>query len=160
MNPKKTRQPIRSGALTVIMTCVLILLAVLALLSLVSAHADLALASRQLVFAQQNAVSERVGQEWLAGMDDYLRAGGNMPGDTQEEGNRYSTSIQFSENQYLNIRAEANEEGKLTILKWEIETTPMTESSELPEGVEPMPEPGADILDTLPDSTVSGSGLA
>ena len=43
MNVRKPRQPIRSGALTIVITCVLILLAVLSLLSLVSAQTDKAL---------------------------------------------------------------------------------------------------------------------
>ena len=66
MNVKKPRQPVRSGALTIVITCVLILLAVLSLLSLVSAQTDKALSDRQMAYAQQNAMSERAGQEWLA----------------------------------------------------------------------------------------------
>ena len=98
MNVKKPRQPIRSGALTIVITCVLILLAVLSLLSLVSAQTDKALADRQMVFAQQNAMSERAGQEWLAQMDDHLRGGEPLPYGTTQDGNAYSPTISFSRN--------------------------------------------------------------
>ncbi len=161
MNPKKPRQPVRSGALTIVITCVLILLAVLALLSLVSAQADRALADRQTVFAQQNAISERTGQEWLASMDEYLRGGGELPYDTQEDGSKYSTSIQFSDNQFLNIEAEANSDNLLTVTKWEIITVAQTEyTGALPDQAQPLTEDQDGYIDILPETTVEGTGLA
>lgn len=161
MNGKKPRQPVRSGALTIVITCVLILLAVLSLLSLVSAQTDKTLSDRQLAFAQQDAMSERAGQEWLAAMDDYLRGGGFLPEDTMEDGNIYSTTIRFSENQYLHIAAEADSGQLLHVTKWEIETVAETESTELlPEGAQPLTEDEDGYVNTLPDKTVEGTGLA
>ena len=161
MNVKKPRQPVRSGALTIVITCVMILLAVLALLSLVGAQTDKALADRQMVFAQQNAMSERAGQEWLAMMDDYLRQGGYLPSDTVQEGDTYSTTIQFSMNQFLHITAEADSDGMLHLTKWDIETVAETESSEpLPEGATPITEDENGYIDILPETTVEGTGLA
>ncbi len=161
MNPKKPRQPVRSGTLTIVITCVLILLAVLSLLSLVSAQADKALADRQTVFAQQNAISERIGQEWLASMDEYLRGGGSLPYGTQENGNTYTTSIQFSENQFLNIEAEADSDDMLSVTKWEIVTVAQTEyANPIPEGAQPLTEDADGYLDILPETTVEGTGLA
>ncbi len=161
MNPKKPRQPVRSGTLTIVITCVLILLAVLSLLSLVSAQADKALSDRQTVFAQQNAISERMGQEWLASMDEYLRGGGSLPYGTQENGNTYSTSIQFSENQFLNIEAEADSDDMLSVTKWQIITVAQTEyTNPIPEGAQPLTEDADGYLDILPETTVEGTGLA
>ena len=161
MNVKKPRQPVRSGALTIVITCVLILLAVLALLSLVSAQTDKALSDRQMAFAQQNAMSERAGQEWLASMDDYLRGGALLPDDTIQDGNRYSTTIKFSMNQYLHITAEADDDLMLHVTKWDIETVAETESSEaLPEGVQLLTEDDNGYINTLPENTVEGTGLA
>ncbi len=161
MNVKKPRQPVRSGALTIVITCVLILLAVLSLLSLVSAQADRALADRQLVFAQQNAMSERAGQEWLASMDEYLRGGGYLPYNTQEDGNTYTTSIQFSSNQFLYIEAEADSNHMLTVTKWEVSTVAETEfSNVLPEGAQPLTEDSDGYVNTLPETSVEGTGLA
>jgi hypothetical protein len=161
MNVKKPRQPVRSGALTIVITCVLILLAVLSLLSLVSAQTDKALSDRQMAFAQQDAMSERVGQEWLASMDDYLRGGAYLPENTQVDGNTYSTTIRFSMNQYLHICAEADSEAMLHVTKWDIETVAETESTEaLPAGAQPLTEDENGYVNTLPDSTVEGTGLA
>lgn len=161
MNVKKPRQPVRSGALTIVITCVLILLAVLALLSLVSAQTDKALADRQMAFAQQNAMSERAGQEWLAQMDDYLRGGSWFPNDTQQDGNVYSTTIRFSMNQYLHIAAEADSDNMLHVIKWDIETVAETESTEMiPEGAQLLTEDENGYIDTLPETSVEGTGLA
>ena len=161
MNVKKPRQPIRSGALTIVITCVLILLAVLSLLSLVSAQTDKALADRQMVFAQQNAMSERAGQEWLAQMDDHLRGGEPLPYGTTQDGNAYSTTISFSMNQNLHITAEADSDGMLTVTKWEIETVAETEYSDaLPEGAQPLTEDENGYLNTLPETSVEGTGRA
>jgi len=159
MNGKR-RQPIRSGTLTILITCVLILLAVLALLSLTTAHADEALASRQMVYAQQNALSERVGQEWLAAMDEYLRAGGILPDGTKKDGDQYSVSLLFAEDETLDIAAKADKGGKLRILKWEITVIRETESTYFPDGVEPVTEPSNGIYDLLPETSAEGSGLA
>lgn len=161
MNVKKPRQPVRSGALTIVITCVLILLAVLALLSLVSAQTDKALSDRQMAYAQQNAMSERAGQEWLASMDDYLRGGAFLPPDTVQEGNVYSTTIKFSMNQYLHIAVEADSDLMLHVTKWDIETVAETESTEaLPEGAQLLTEDENGYIDTLPETTVEGTGLA
>ena len=161
MNVKKPRQPVRSGALTIVITCVLILLAVLALLSLVSAQTDKALSDRQMAYAQQNAMSERAGQEWLASMDDYLRGGAFLPPDTVQEGNVYSTTIKFSMNQYLHIAAEADSDLMLHVTKWDIVTVAEKESTEaLPEGAQLLTEDENGYIDTLPETTVEGTGLA
>ncbi len=158
---RKPRQPIRSGSLTIVITCVLILLAVLALLSLVSAQTDRTLADRQLVYAQENAMSERSGQEWLAMMDEYLRGGGALPYGTQEDGDSYSTTIQFSSNQYLYIEAEKDSDNMLSVTKWEVETVVQTESANtLPEGAQPLTEDEDGFVNTLPETSMEGTGLA
>lgn len=162
MKREKSRQPIRSGALTIVIACVMILLAVLALLSLVTAHADNTLADRQVLFAQQNAMAERAGQEWLAQMDDYLRADGDLPYDTKEDGNKYSAELYFAENSYLYVEAESTDgsEGlNLKVTKWDICSVPQTESV-LPEGVTPVTEGADGTYDILPETTVTGQGTA
>ena len=133
----------------------------LALLSLVGAQTDKALADRQMVFAQQNAMSERAGQEWLASMDDHLRGGAPLPADTQQDGDVYTTTIRFSMNQYLHITAEADSDGMLTVTKWDIETVAEKEYSDvLPEGAQKLTEDEDGYLNTLPETSVEGTGLA
>lgn len=159
MNAEKRRQPVRSGVLTVIIACVMIFLAVLSLLSLTSAHSDAALARRQLLYAQENAMAERTGQEWLAVMDDYLRADGDLPYGTTEDENTYSTTIRFSDNRDLMIRAEADQDGKLTITKWKIETAAETESLSA-ENQQLLTEDEDGYINILPASKAEGTGFA
>jgi len=157
---KNARQPVRSGTFTIVITCVMLLLAVLSLLSLTTARADQALAKRQLQFAQQNALSERVGQEWLSAMDDYLRAGGSLPYDTEQAGDTYSVSRMFAQNEYLDITATADSEGRLTVTKWDIRVTSEAAELYIPDGVTMETENEDGTYDILPDTEVTGTGLA
>ena len=60
-----SHRPVRSGALTLLFTVVLLCLAVLAVLSLATARADEALAKKSLDRLAQEAAAEQAGQEWL-----------------------------------------------------------------------------------------------
>ena len=64
-----SHRPVRSGALTLLFTVVLLCLAVLAVLSLATARADEALAKKSLDRLAQEAAAEQAGQEWLAALD-------------------------------------------------------------------------------------------
>ena len=106
-------------------------------------------------------MSERAGQEWLASMDDYLRGGAFLPENTVQNGNEYSTTIRFSMNQYLHISATADDDLMLHVTKWDIETVAETESTEaLPEDAQLLTEDENGYIDTLPENTVEGTGLA
>ncbi|HCI74602.1 MAG TPA: hypothetical protein DHV42_08725 [Lachnospiraceae bacterium] len=64
-------------------------------------------------------------------------------------------------NQYLHITAEADKDGMLSVKKWEIETVAETEYSDvLPEGAQPLTEDANGYLNTLPETSVEGTGLA
>lgn len=150
------RQPIRSGALTVVIACVMILLAVLALLSLVTAHADDLLADRQVVFAQENGTAERAGQEWLASMDDYLRGMGDLPEDTSVDGDVYSADLYYAGSSWLSVSATVDWSGdqpKMTVTKWEMKTGQADSGESQTESTEV-------ITDILPETTVSGEGVS
>jgi hypothetical protein len=156
---KKIRQPIRSGTLTIVIACVMILLSVLSMLSLTTAEADLALAERQVVFAQQSAQGERAGQEWLAEMDDYLRGAGVLPEETTEDGDTYSARINIADGFFLDVSAERNN-GHLMISKWELSVDQSSFSS-LPEDVEPLTESAGGGYDILPEtSSPVGAGVS
>ena len=78
-----SHRPVRSGALTLLFTVVLLCLAVLAVLSLATAQADAALAQKRLDRLAQ-AAAERAGQEWLAALD--AADPGTLPADTVSTG--------------------------------------------------------------------------
>jgi len=153
---KKQRQPMRSGTLTLLITCVLMLLAVLGLLSLTSAHADLKLADRQMVYAQRNAYAERLGQEWLADLDDYLRGGGDLPEDTTVDENIFAATIYLSENESLNVSAMLDEDGRLTLTGWQL-LLDWVSSEDMTEALTEAEMIGAVDLEEL--GLVEGSGL-
>ena len=77
-------RPVRSGALTLLFTVVLLCLAVLAVLSLATARADGALARKSLDRLTQEAAAEHAGQEWLAALD--AAAPGVLPEHTTATG--------------------------------------------------------------------------
>lgn len=82
-----THRPVRTGAMTLLITAVLICLAVLAVLSLATARADLAMAERSLSGLQSRGTAEQRGQEYLAQLDAALKQGTALPeAAVQEDG--------------------------------------------------------------------------
>lgn len=82
-----THRPVRTGAMTLLITAVLICLAVLAVLSLATARADLAMAERSLSGLQSRGTAEQQGQEYLAQLDAALKQGSALPeAAVQEDG--------------------------------------------------------------------------
>lgn len=74
-----THRPVRTGALTLLITTVLICLSVLAVLALTTARADLSMAEKGLAGLQNQAKTEQAGQEALAALDAALKQGGALP---------------------------------------------------------------------------------
>ena len=68
MKNTPTPQPVRTGALTLLLTAVVVVLALLAVLSLTTARADLALAGKQAALLQTDALAEQT-----------IRDGGAVP---------------------------------------------------------------------------------
>ena len=63
------RAPLRTGALTLLLTVTALCLAVLAVLALVTARADLVLARRGAAQLTRTAAADNAGQQWLAALD-------------------------------------------------------------------------------------------
>lgn len=74
-----THRPVRTGALTLLITAVLICLAVLAVLTLTTARADLSMAEKSLAGLQEQAKLEQAGQEALAALDAALKQDAALP---------------------------------------------------------------------------------
>lgn len=74
-----THRPVRTGALTLLITAVLICLAVLAVLTLTTARADLSMAEKSLEGLQEQAKLEQAGQEALAALDAALKQDAALP---------------------------------------------------------------------------------
>lgn len=74
-----THRPVRTGALTLLITAVLICLTVLAVLTLTTARADLSMAEKSLAGLQEQAKLEQAGQEALAALDAALKQDAALP---------------------------------------------------------------------------------
>ena len=113
-----SHRPVRSGALTLLFTVVLLCLAVLAVLSLATARADEALAQKSLDRLAQEAAAERAGQEWLAALD--AADPGTLPTNTEVSISVVAESVQKLENgDTLRLAAEPAGEG-WRITRWQL----------------------------------------
>ena len=113
-----SHRPVRSGALTLLFTVVLLCLAVLAVLSLATARADEALAQKSLDRLAQEAAAEQAGQEWLAALD--AAAPGTLPADTVSTGDGgVQAELTLESGDTLRLAAEPAGEG-LRITRWQL----------------------------------------
>lgn len=119
---KAPRQPLRAGALTLLLAVVLLGLAVLAVLSLTTARADLALAQKQQQLVQLNAKAECAGQQLLAAMDE----GAALPAGAQRAaGGTVQAMLQIDDTHTLAITVTANG----AVQRWQLITEWQTEDS-------------------------------
>ena len=97
--------PLRAGMLTLLLTVAMICLAVLSVLSLETAQADLRLADRAALGLTQTVEADNRGQEFLAQLDKTLDVGGS-PADL---------GAVADENGGWNIQLDCGEAGSLSI---------------------------------------------
>lgn len=123
-----THRPVRTGALTLLITAVLICLAVLAVLALSTARADLAMADKALAGLQSQAQTETVGQEYLARLDAALKAGTDLPQEatTQSDGTILAALSVNEGTLEIVVRprqATADDPAAYEILTWRLSTS-------------------------------------
>ncbi len=114
--------PIRSGALTLLIALAAICLAVLAVLSLTTAQADLSLAEKALDRFSQDAALENEGQQWLAQLDAALAAGQDTAALGQTgEGGAVTTILTGEGGRTLTIAALPTPQGpgRYTLTRWQ-----------------------------------------
>ena len=97
--------PLRAGMLTLLLTVAMICLAVLSVLSLETAQADLRLADRAALGLTQTVEADNRGQEFLAQLDKTLDVGGS-PADL---------GAVAAEHGGWNIQLDCGEAGSLSI---------------------------------------------
>lgn len=120
-------RPVRTGALTLLITAVLICLAVLAVLALATAQADFAMANKSLSGLQDQAAIEMAGQECLAELDAALKNGRTAPeGFVPAEDGSISTSFSVNGNTLQIVAAPkeptADAPAAYRILTWQLTT--------------------------------------
>lgn len=122
-----THRPVRTGAMTLLITAVLICLAVLAVLSLATARADLAMAERSLSGLQSRGTAEQQGQEYLAQLDAALKQGTALPEAAVQEDGSIRADLAL-EDGTLRIVVEPKEPDRgdsaaYRILSWEFDSS-------------------------------------
>lgn len=122
-----THRPVRTGALTLLITTVLICLAVLAVLALATARADLAMADRTLAGLQNQAQAEVVGQDYLARLDTALKAGSELPAEATQQTDGTIQAVLPTEEGSLQITVwtrdpQAEDPAAYEILIWRLST--------------------------------------
>ncbi len=122
MRPK-THPPIRTGALTLLITLVAVCLAVLSVLSFATARADRDLAQRSLDRFAQDAALENQGQQWLAQLDGMLASGqdGSAAGQLLEDGSIQAV-FQQPDGRRLTVIARPTPQGpqRYQIVLWQL----------------------------------------
>lgn len=119
---KAERQPLRTGALTILFATVMICLAVLAVLGLVSAKADLTLAQKQQALLQTSLQAENLGQVWLSEADAFLQGRGALPTDSKQAADGVLTAdltVDDTHTLHVAIRPQAE---SYAIIQWQLET--------------------------------------
>lgn len=115
---RQQHQPLRAGAMTILTAVVVLCLAVLAVLALTTARADLAMAERQLTLAETQAQAECTGQAWLAAVDAALQNGSALPAGTeQSEGGKLHASLPVGAQYTLEVTVDA---ATLAVRQWQL----------------------------------------
>lgn len=118
--------PVRSGALTLLITVVAICLAVLGVLAFSTARADWALARRALDRFELDAACENQAQEWLARVDEALAAGDPLPDGAQpDETGRLETVIEGAEGRRLTVALQLTGQASP---RWRIEAWQLSQA--------------------------------
>lgn len=113
--------PVRSGALTLLITVVAVCLAALAVLAFSTARADRALAARAMERFALDAECENDAWRWLAQMDEALAAGEALPGGlAADEQGILETVIEGGEGRRLTVRLVFTEDGDWRIDAWQL----------------------------------------
>lgn len=113
----------RTGALTLLITVVLVCMAVLAVLAFSTARADLALADKAMARFQLDAACENEAQQWLAQVDEALAAGRPLPGGLQpDEDGVVEAVIPGGEGRRVSVRLQLTPDGpgRWRVQRWQL----------------------------------------
>lgn len=114
--------PLRAGMLTLLLTVAMICLAVLSVLSLETAQADLRLADRAALGLTQTVEADNRGQEFLAQLDKTLDVGGSPAdlGAVADEKGGWNIQLDCGEAGSLSIGFVLEEDGWRVTL-WQLQ---------------------------------------
>lgn len=110
----------RVGSVAVLFAVVVLCVSIFCILTAVTAVADLRTAEQYGAHVTQMYTCQNRGEEWLAQADAYFAGMGDLPAQTEEQGNILSTVLTEG-NVQLEIRAAKTRNGYV-ITRWECTT--------------------------------------
>lgn len=118
------QEPIRTGWLSLIVMVVVVCLAVLGVLSLVTARAMLATAQKQADYVQQTYELEMLGQQWLSQVETVCSEASSeeellaeLPEGTRVDGDLLRYVAQNSDERQLGIAVQL-EDRQIRVVEW------------------------------------------
>ena len=118
------QEPIRTGWLSLIVMAVVVCLAVLGVLSLVTARAMLATAQKQADYVQQTYELEMLGQQWLSQVETVCSEASSeeellaeLPEGTRVDGDLLRYVAQNSDERQLSIAVQL-EDRQIRVVEW------------------------------------------
>ena len=118
------QEPIRTGCLSLIVMVVVVCLAVLGVLSLVTARAMLATAQKQADYVQQTYELEMLGQQWLSQVETVCSEASSeeellaeLPEETRVDGDLLRYVAQNSDERQLSIAVQL-EDRQIRVVEW------------------------------------------
>lgn len=118
------QEPIRTGWLSLIVMVVVVCLAVLGVLSLVTARAMLATAQKQADYVQQTYELEMLGQQWLSQVETVCSEAfseeellAELPEGTRVDGDLLRYVAQNSDERQLSIAVQL-EDRQIRVVEW------------------------------------------
>ena len=118
------QEPIRTGWLSLIVMVVVVCLAVLGVLSLVTARAMLATAQKQADYVQQTYKLEMLGQQWLSQVETVCSEASSeeellaeLPEETRVDGDLLRYVAQNSDERQLSIAVQL-EDRQIRVVEW------------------------------------------
>lgn len=114
------RQPVKFGALSLLLTVVVLCLVTLGVLTLATAHSDLALAERYAHSVQSTYETEALAQQWLAQTAQALSTGGALPQGSVREGDVITATIAGSGTRHLLVAVDTSSGTPFTIVQWKL----------------------------------------
>ena len=117
------KQPVKLGALSLLLAVVVVCLVTLGVLTLATAHADVTLAQRYAQNVQETYLAEAAAQQWLAQVAQAMEAGTALPNGTVREGGLLCAEVGAGGTKYISAAVDPAIGTPFTVVRWQMKST-------------------------------------
>lgn len=114
------KQPVKLGALSLLLAVVVLCLVTLSVLTVATANADRTMALKQADNVQQLYAAEAAAQEWLAAVDTALANGTALPAGTQQTNGVLSAELGNLHGRYISVAVDTTAGTPYAIVRWQV----------------------------------------